>query len=220
MKKSNVGKVVAASMAFAMLLTAGVVVGTQNSANASNPATSQESTLRVNASKQKLKVSNCRVDLKTNTEMEWQEGGLTPKPEVRFGMHGELLKENVDYELEYKNNYEVGTATVIVKGIGNYKGKVKEQFLIVGTDIDTHQVYDTAKVENGKVTLYYDDEVIDENDYDLDIKFKKKKLINQEEVDGKTVKTYRISYRVTIEGKNQYYGVINTTLFEEVTETE
>ena len=45
---------------------------------------------------------------------------LTQSPKVKVG--GTLLEANTDYLLIYKKNVKVGTATVKVKGINNYKG--------------------------------------------------------------------------------------------------
>lgn len=41
---------------------------------------------------------------------------------VKYGES--ILREDVDYTVSYKNNKELGTATVIVEGKGNYTGKV------------------------------------------------------------------------------------------------
>lgn len=41
-----------------------------------------------------------------------------------------LLIQGRDYEIEYKNNKNAGTATVIVTGIGNYTGEVQLKFKI------------------------------------------------------------------------------------------
>lgn len=41
-----------------------------------------------------------------------------------------MLKEGTDYTLSYKNNKDAGTATVTVKGIGEYTGEVSENFRI------------------------------------------------------------------------------------------
>lgn len=41
------------------------------------------------------------------------------------------MKENRDYTVTYKNNTEVGKATVILKGRGNYKGSRKLSFSII-----------------------------------------------------------------------------------------
>ena len=53
---------------------------------------------------------------------------LTPKPTVKVG--STTLKEGVDYALEYRNNTNVGTATILVKGKGNYTGTKSATFKI------------------------------------------------------------------------------------------
>ncbi len=53
---------------------------------------------------------------------------ITPTPVVRDGM--KTLKKDVDYTLEYKNNINVGTASVIIKYIGNYMGEASKEFNI------------------------------------------------------------------------------------------
>ena len=42
-----------------------------------------------------------------------------------------VLKENVDYTVQYRNNTKVGIAEVVVKGKGKYIGEVVEQFKII-----------------------------------------------------------------------------------------
>lgn len=51
-----------------------------------------------------------------------------PSPKVTFD--GKTLKKGRDYTLSYKKNKNAGTATVIVKGKGNYAGTQKRQFTI------------------------------------------------------------------------------------------
>ena len=46
------------------------------------------------------------------------------------------LEEDVDYEVSYKDNLDVGTATVTVKGIGNYKGEVTLTFEITPKEVE------------------------------------------------------------------------------------
>ena len=53
---------------------------------------------------------------------------LTPKPTVKIG--SVTLKEGTDYILEYRNNTNVGYATVLVKGKGNYTGTKSATFKI------------------------------------------------------------------------------------------
>ena len=41
-----------------------------------------------------------------------------------------------DYEVEYSNNINIGTANVTIKGIGNYKGTIQKTFEITQTDLE------------------------------------------------------------------------------------
>lgn len=56
--------------------------------------------------------------------------GSAIKPEVTVKDGDKVLVEGTDYTVEYTNNVEPGTATVTVKGIGNYKGTVNKTFTI------------------------------------------------------------------------------------------
>ena len=51
-------------------------------------------------------------------------------PGVRVTLSGNTLAEGADYMVEYSNNTEIGTATVTVTGVGNYKGTATESFTI------------------------------------------------------------------------------------------
>lgn len=53
---------------------------------------------------------------------------IKPKPIIRF--NNKVLKEGVDYNLSYKNNKNIGTATMIIKGTGNFKGTREVNFEI------------------------------------------------------------------------------------------
>ena len=56
---------------------------------------------------------------------------IMPVVSVRHG--ADVLRKDVDYKLEYRNNKNVGTATVIIKGVpeGNYSESVTQEFQIV-----------------------------------------------------------------------------------------
>lgn len=43
-------------------------------------------------------------------------------------MAGNILLQGRDYTISFKNNVKVGSAQVIVKGKGNYSGKLKGSF--------------------------------------------------------------------------------------------
>lgn len=55
---------------------------------------------------------------------------VTPAPVVKYQKIG--LVEHKDYELEYQNNVDIGKATIVIKGIGDYAGKKTISFQITG----------------------------------------------------------------------------------------
>lgn len=59
----------------------------------------------------------------------------------------ELVKDK-DFEVSYKNNQKVGTAKVIIKGIGAYSGKLEKSFKI-------KKAANTLKVKTKSVRFYY-----------------------------------------------------------------
>ena len=62
---------------------------------------------------------------------------IKQSPVVTCG--GKTLKLNTDYTVTYKNNKNVGTATVTVKGKGNYSGTLSKTFKVLpkGTTLET-----------------------------------------------------------------------------------
>lgn len=62
------------------------------------------------------------------------------RPEVKL-MYGEYpLNFGTDYRVEYKDNVELGTATVTIYGNGNFNGDRTETFKIVNNDISLAEV--------------------------------------------------------------------------------
>ena len=56
--------------------------------------------------------------------------GSAQKPKPTVVAAGSVLKEGTDYTLSYSNNVNVGTASVTIKGKGNYRGSVTKNFKI------------------------------------------------------------------------------------------
>ena len=83
------------------------------------------------------------------------------KTTVVRALVGKKLKKltlGQDYKITYKNNKNIGTATMIVTGIGSYKGKIKKTFKILPPDKDFLRItYDkfsfTAKWKKGTCKL-------------------------------------------------------------------
>lgn len=63
-----------------------------------------------------------------NASYEYTGGKISPNPTVKIS--GATLKKNLDYRLSYSNNVNVGTARVIIEGIGKYTGTVTKTFTI------------------------------------------------------------------------------------------
>lgn len=66
------------------------------------------------------------------SDREYTGNAITP--EIKVVYNGIALKKGVDYTVSYSDNTEVGTATVTVKGIGNFKGDAKVGFEITKKD--------------------------------------------------------------------------------------
>ena len=68
----------------------------------------------------------------SGVEPSYTYTGKAIEPAVKVTINGgnETLKESTDYTVEYSGNDKPGTATVTIKGIGNYTGEVKLTFEI------------------------------------------------------------------------------------------
>ncbi|MDO5424763.1 MAG: NPCBM/NEW2 domain-containing protein [Eubacteriales bacterium] len=70
--------------------------------------------------------------------------GKARKPSVTVTVNGTKLTKNIDYTLTYANNVKVGTATVTVKGKGNYTGHRTITYKIA---IDTKKTYTSGNLK-------------------------------------------------------------------------
>ena len=110
--------------------------------------------------------------------------GKAIKPDVEVYEGNSLLTQK-DYEISYKNNTKAGTATIIVKGKGNYEGSDTLNFVIEpkkisDEDIIANNVYALIKngsVKNPKISLKYNNKALKE---DADFKFEYPELIKDE----------------------------------------
>lgn len=73
-------------------------------------------------------IENCTASFKEN-EFYYSGGEITPEVIVKMS-EDIILKNGVDYVVEYKNNVEVGKAELIISGIGNYEGTISLEFEI------------------------------------------------------------------------------------------
>lgn len=69
-----------------------------------------------------------------------------------YGENG-LLRKGVDYTVEYEDNIDIGTATVIITGCGMYSGTIRKTFEIVRGDLKNVRISPTSitlKVKKSK----------------------------------------------------------------------
>lgn len=108
--------------------------------------------------KKTFKVTACdmqseRVRISMDNSHPYMKGGSKPEPVVYFG--GTILKLGTDYTLSYKQNNAVGsTATVTVKGKGNFKGSRTGNFTVTTQDIKNVTVSVADKVYQNKKNIY------------------------------------------------------------------
>ena len=151
----------------------------------------------------KFKISNS-ISKATVTGIPASEQytGQTYKPVPVVKMGNKVLTEDVDYTVSYSNNRNVGTARVIISGIGVYSGEKVVTFVIKEKSIENCTVLTVASLNyNGNLQTP-----------PVVVKDGRKKL--EENVD------YKLSYRnnmavgtayVTITGIRDYKGAVTTT---------
>jgi len=72
--------------------------------------------------------------------MKLTYSGSAIKPNVKIKPEGIDFVKGVDYTLTYENNVNVGTATIVVKGMGNFRGTAKGEFAICRKSISSATV--------------------------------------------------------------------------------
>ena len=96
-------------------------------------------------------IANCRIVV---SPASYDYTGTAVIPFVTVSDGNDTLKENTDYKLSYKDNLNVGTAYVTVKGTGQYKGTAEKTFTIT----KAAQAL-TAEVKDNKVYVGKDAQI-------------------------------------------------------------
>lgn len=143
-----------------------------------------------------INVKISRIKNKTYT-------GKAIRPKVTVTVGGKKLLLNKDYTLSYQKNKKVGKATVLIKGIGAYKGICKTTFLIVPKGTKLTRV----KTKKKSIALAWKKNVKQTTGYQIQYGLKK----NFKGAKLKTVKNK--TTRLTLKGlkfRKQYYIRIRT----------
>ena len=73
---------------------------------------------------------------------------IVPEPTIKYG--NEKLEKDTDYTIEYKDNKEIGKATIVITGKGKYTGTKEVEFTI------EKAIYDMSNVKFENLTITYD----------------------------------------------------------------
>lgn len=137
----------------------------------------------------------------TGIDSEYTYTGSAIRPVPVVTCDGVELRKNADYELEYVNNTNAGTATVVIKGLNDYGGTKKVSFAIKPMSLDgakadavSRQTYNGSAIEPS-ITVRLNGEAVPADG--LKIAYK-----NNTNVGTATV---------TISGKGNYTGKLETT---------
>ena len=139
--------------------------------------------------------------------------GKSQKQSVKVKLGKKTLKQGTDYTVSYKNNKNIGKATVTIKGKGKYEGSIKKTFQITVAKGKTYTAgnfkYKMTKAStNGKGTVT----LAATKKSKSDSKFTSCKITDTVKIGGKTFKVtaigdnafkgYKKLKTITIESKN------------------
>lgn len=110
----------------------GLKAGTTNLTTAFS--LNQTHTVTIPLTVERISINDAQIDLSTNT---YTYDGSEKQPAVNtVTLNGKTLINDQDYSVSYRDNINVGTASVIITGMGNYTGTVEKTFSITPKDIE------------------------------------------------------------------------------------
>ena len=87
-----------------------------------------------------------KTDVSSIGDVSYTGKALTPEPTITY--NGNTLKKNADYTLSYSNNVNIGTASITIKGINNYKGTKTISFNIRQGSVNMYRLYNPNSGEH------------------------------------------------------------------------
>ena len=147
-------------------------------------------------------VSLCDVSLKKRV-YTYTGGIIKPKVVIKDG--NKVLTVGTDYLLRFVDNIEIGTASVVIAGRGNYTGTVTETFDIVS---------DVADISNGTVALssYLAEYTGSPITPEVSVEFDGKTLTQSVDYDVEFSNNIEIgTAKVVVTGKGSYSGTVLKT---------
>ena len=168
--------------------------------SANNNTTSSNESANTKTTAAKVSITKCSVSNIKNKTYTGKK--LSQSPTVKYGK--KTLKKDTDYTLSYTNNIKIGTATVTIKGKGNYTGSVKKSFKIVpkGTSITK-----ITKPKSKQLKVYYKKQATQTTGYQVQIATKSDFSKNRKTYYVKSNKTTNKLITKLAAGKKYYVRV-------------
>lgn len=153
---------------------------------------------------------------------------ITPIPIVNIG--GRTLTQGVDYTVAYTNNIKVGTASVIIEGIGIYSGRKTVTFKIAEKSINNCTVYAVASqfytgrpqtppvvVKDGLTALAENRDYVLSYSSNVDVGVGRVTITGRGDYKGEVTKTFAIVEQkavtnVLIQNKNSSAGTFDVVI--------
>ena len=139
----------------------------------------------------KINISKCAVSGIKNKTYSGKK--LTQSFTVKY--NGKILKNKADYKVSYKNNINVGTAKVVIEGVGDYEGSVTKSFKInpKGTSVSK-----LSKPKTKQIKVVWKKQAVKTTGYQIQIainsKFtsnKKTYTVSKNSLTSKTIKSLK-----------------------------
>ena len=119
----------------------------------------------------KILISKCSI---SGIAKQTYQNGLAVCPDITVKYKSKVLLEGKDYRITYLNNKEIGTAQVVVRGIGAYAGEKSKTFAITGFAVSKAKVTGIVNKEytgdeiTQKATLTYSGKpLVEGTDYEV-----------------------------------------------------
>ena len=130
--------------------------------------------------------------------------GSKLKQSLKISLGSDKLKEGTDYKVAYSGNVNVGTATMVITGIGNYVGKLEKTFRIEPADISK------CKVKLSKTSMVYAAKYLEPS---VTVTFKGKKVASSNYEVSYAYNMYVGTARVTVSGTGNLINSRQLTFF-------
>jgi hypothetical protein len=147
--------------------------------------------------------------------------GQAIEPSLTVTYNDQLLTGGTDYTVQYTNNINAGVATAKITGLGNFKGTITKQFLIVPKEINSDMVVLSASTDSVKkpvATVKDGDAVlVEKRDYTVSYDYSNTTvtITGIGNYTGSVSKTYKVKAEASVKKLNGNKNELTITVTEQ-----